>query len=283
MKRRHKIKKIMYKLVDKLPSKIKPVMPQRINYFEGLNCTIARKEFHIEFEGNGLKLLFTEEDERSVSIMIKNILYEREYEFFNNSQDFYMIDIGMNYAITSLCMAQKNNCKAIYAFEPFASTYQVAQRNIEANPELKSKFSIHNFGFGATEEELTLKYNPSLAACMSTVRPAYTEECYGNIQSAVIKVKKASDILPPLIKNHKEQLFLKIDCEGAEYDILPDLSASGILNHTSIAILEWHFEKPDKLIKIFQDNGFICFVDSQNLDMTQGMIKAVNVERYKNG
>jgi hypothetical protein len=40
--------------------------------------------------------------------------------------------------------------------------------------------------------------------------------------------------------------------------------------------MEWHFEKPDKWVKMLNENGFITFCTSEIVNY-QGMIRAVNL------
>lgn len=39
---------------------------------------------------------------------------------------------------------------------------------------------------------------------------------------------------------HNERLILKLDCEGAEYDLLPNLIVRGITDLLDLVIVEWH-------------------------------------------
>ena len=80
----------------------------------------------------------------------------------------------------------------------------------------------------------------------------------------------------PLGRNGKEKVFCKIDCEGAEKEIVPSLEMSGLLHRIHVLMMEWHFSPPKSLIDILTRNGFTVFFDHSVRDKL-GFIKAVRV------
>jgi hypothetical protein len=61
-------------------------------------------------------------------------------------------------------------------------------------------------------------------------------------------------------KHPSEELFLKLDCEGAEYEILQKLHESGLLPKIKVVIIEWHFKGYESLEKLLGANGFTSVV-----------------------
>ena len=49
--------------------------------------------------------------------------------------------------------------------------------------------------------------------------------------------------------------FLKIDCEGGEWEILPNMNSEFLKSIPKI-VLEYHIHPPDQLLLIFSENGF---------------------------
>ena len=65
--------------------------------------------------------------------------------------------------------------------------------------------------------------------------------------------------MAPLFEKCKEKIFLKIDCEGAEKQILPELENSGLIKRVDVIIMEWHFEEPSWIVDLLIRNGFVVF------------------------
>ncbi len=198
------------------------------------------------------------------------VLCKDDYDFLSGDK-FVMIDIGLNIGLTSLSMARKNNIVKIYGYEPFTPTFEQAEENLKRNPELARKIEIFNFGLGDKDEVLEINYNPSRPGAMSSVK--------NNFESSQvvekIDIKKASSALERIITEENDLLiFLKIDCEGAENDILRDLDSTKLLEKVDLIIMEWHFEWPGEIIEILERNHFIIF-NKEIIKSEIGFIRAV--------
>mgnify|MGYP001093261073 CR=1 FL=1 len=79
----------------------------------------------------------------------------------------------------------------------------------------------------------------------------------GDYDDAVqIQTSQASRILGGLMARHKEKCLMKIDCEGAEYGILKDLSDNGYMKRINVIIMEWHVGKYRQLEELLKNAGF---------------------------
>lgn len=214
---------------------------------------------NLHIEGSSFNTLITAND----------VLYKDEY-FLQSSDNYVMFDIGLNIGMTSLYKAEDKHIKKIYAFEPFKPTFELAVKNLKNNPQLSEKISIFNFGLGNGDKFLEINYNSERPGAMSSVRNVF-ENC-SDVEK--IEIKKASDVLKPLFDQHKEKIFMKIDCEGAEKEIIPDLNSSGLLKRADVVIMEWHFEDPSYLVSILRENGFVVFCNHVKFNEL-GMIRAV--------
>jgi FkbM family methyltransferase len=214
-----------------------------------------------------------------------------DYNFIN-SKEMIMIDVGMNVGVISLLKAKEKGIKKIYAFEPFKPTYDMAIKNINLNPELGKKIIAFNFGLGSEDKSLDMPYDKAAASCMTTTmdpKDTFVGKAGRlNLNSVEkIEIKKSSDILKQIIsENPDDKVFLKMDCEGAEYEILPELDHAGVLKDIDLIILEWHFDAPEVLVNMLCDNGFICFKHVEHLSKKEGysledlgIIKAVNCRK----
>ena len=200
----------------------------------------------------------------------KEILIDGEYSFDDKS-NYIMIDIGLNIGITSLHFASKHNIKKIYAYEPFRSTYLQAQNNLKLNKSISDKIVPNNFGLSNKDEQLEFYYNEKLPGAMSTSREVFNNK---NLTKEKVLLKEAAKVLKPIFDKHNEKVFIKMDCEGAEYLIIPNLNSSNLLKNVDVIILEWHKGNPKDLIRILNDNNFICFPEG-SFDSELGKIRAI--------
>lgn len=86
---------------------------------------------------------------------------------------------------------------------------------------------LHKYGLGAEEKEISVKYLPYRDGISSgNIRflDVYAPEEESNWEIRKCKVKKASDVLSKIINDNKiDNIILKVDVEGAEYEIFEDL------------------------------------------------------------
>ena len=198
------------------------------------------------------------------------VFCDHSYAFAANG-DFVVFDIGMNIGTAALYYAGCEQVKAIYGFEPFVPTYKQARVNFEINKELSKKITPYNFGLGAKNKTLSIHYNPALPGAMSTV----VDYFHNAPDVETVAIRNAAEVLAPLFSAHDEKILLKIDCEGAETEILSVLSKSNLLKKVHAIALEWHFHSPTDLTDLLVNNGFFLFVN-HNIPNKLGMIYAVN-------
>lgn len=198
------------------------------------------------------------------------VLCRKGYDFSVN-MPFIMVDIGFNLGITSLHFAQNENINAIYAFEPFKPTYELGLKNLELNPALSKKIKLFNFGLGNSDRILQFNYNPDLLGSMSTVSDRFGG---GAFKAEKAEVKNAYTVLNDIIEKHKENIFIKLDAEGAEFEILPLLDEKGLLKKVNVLIMEYHYNSPKILTNILERNNFFYFYEGSE---PVGVIKAVRL------
>lgn len=208
---------------------------------------------------------------------VNEVIIKQQYNF-EDDDSYVMIDIGMNVAISSLAKAQDLRFKKIYSFEPLKPTYAIARRNLDLNPDLSNKIQTFNFGLSDKNDELTVKY--SLDEIMSISSEGTFDSCIQtNVTTEQIQIKKASEIVAPIIRQHpQDRIFLKIDCEGAEFKIIKDLDDCGLLKDIDVAIIEWHNHDPRVILDALRRNGFFCFQERQKVRWNVGLIRAVRLK-----
>jgi hypothetical protein len=128
-----------------------------------------------------------------------------------------IVDIGANIGVFSL-YAASSRAKKVYSFEPNSESYN----------RLKVKFPRES-----------------------------------NVYNAIIEGDDVSDFemvettdLQTIVRNKDQMMFLKIDCEGSEYDILLNCNKDAFA-HVSFIRMEYHRGKIDEVTSFLEQFGFV--------------------------
>ena len=177
-------------------------------------------------------------------------------------KEFVLLDIGMNVGFASLYFSSQDKCKKVIAFEHFKPTYEQALCNFNLNEDFKSKIYAFNYGLGHEDIKLEIKYYPQLKGGMSTT---FVNNREGMIcSSEPIEIKKADIVFDGLkLKEFRKEgykIIAKIDCEGAEYNIIQALFDSHSLQNIDVLMMEWHRSRPEKLTRLLAKSDFDYFL-----------------------
>lgn len=219
----------------------------------------------------GVTLQLTTAEE---SFIASEVFLAGSYRFQANGP-FVVVDVGMNVGIAALSFAARKDVSRVYAFEPFAETFEQARRNLGLNPQLEPKITVHQFGLGDADQKLTVDYNYTNKGQVGIHGTSMIATPLEATTKAEIVLKEASSVLRPICLSHaNESLVLKVDCEGAEYQILRNLRDSGVLNLFRIVCIEWHEKGVESLNDYLSSCGFSTF-SSESPGKRVGMIYAV--------
>ncbi len=182
---------------------------------------IPRVKF-IDFEDNGDLL----------SIFIKN-----EYRDFY-VKDKTVIDIGANIGDSSIYFITKN-AKKVIAIEPFEKNYLSLKENIGINNLTEKIIPIQAFCSG-NETFVEISKNEKGGGSTNYVRKS---------EKDVVKISTIS--ISNILEKYKmkENIVLKIDCEGCEYDLISN-TPNEILNQIDEIFIEYHMGYLDIVKKL---------------------------------
>jgi len=218
---------------------------------------------------NGLEIYVESSEE---FFIIKEVFIEKDYNLLSN-ENFVVFDIGMNIGISSLFFGLNKKVNQIYSFEPVVPTYNQAFYNLELNPTISSKIQAFNFGLGGSTRVEKVLYNSQAKGNCGIRLESSLVINKNNAQEIDITIKNVAEVLPALFAKHSEEKkVFKVDCEGAEYEIIQKLQDANLLAEIDVLLIEWHDKGATILEELLVANNFK--VISRHLTSITGMIYA---------
>ncbi len=166
---------------------------------------------------------------------------------FEIKRNDIVVDIGAHAGIFTLLASYFAKQGQVYAFEPFKENYNLVLENINLN---KAK-NVKAFNQAVSDKKGKLKFY------VSTSKNKGQNSMYklGESQKEV-SVEKIS--FKDFLKKIPKIDFLKIDCEGAEYEILFSLSKKELQKIKKISMEFHNYGKRtgDDLARFLHQNGF---------------------------
>ena len=153
---------------------------------------------------------------------IKEIVTNDDYVLhkFTNNEKKHFIDIGANCGIATIILAKQNPLSTVYSFEPDKLLFDILNNNITIN----NLTNVKTFNFAVSKDgvdSLELCLHPDYSGGNSTYSDVNNFKSHfntNNISSYTVKCISLDKIVDDNFIDEIE--LLKIDCEGAEYDIL---------------------------------------------------------------
>jgi FkbM family methyltransferase len=206
-------------------------------------------------------------------IVVEN-LYHQNYGLSLRKKSV-VIDVGANAGVSALFLAKNPMIDRVICFEPLAPIFRMLQENLDLNRNLSERIEIFNFGLGRSDETFTINYSRDHA--MSASVAGIYDRYYDSVDSKErIHISDAAAVVGDICRRFPDrQLILKMDCEGAEFQILPRLAECGLLAGVEALVVEFHDQKPDVLVDLLHDAGFQSFVEWARRDINIGMIRSI--------
>ncbi len=213
------------------------------------------------------KILKHQEDQKVKNIANSKFkfFYKRPYEFLHTYEDIFskeiyrfkasgerpvIIDCGANIGVSVLYFKSLYPDSTIIAFEPDANNFDLLKSNVLING--LQNVDLRKAAVWITEGEISFESSGSEASHISaTAQPS----------AQAIPSVRLADILSGFQKID----FLKIDIEGAEWEVLNDAKAE--LGKVMHLFLEYHGKATETsklidLLQIVQNAGFAAYVQN---------------------
>jgi FkbM family methyltransferase len=162
--------------------------------------------------------------------IIQHVFEKNAYKLPNNMEGKIVIDIGAHIGSFSLLAATRG--AKVFSFEPEKNNFTILEKNIENN-NLKDQIIAENVAVGIPGEKKL--YIDTKNTGQNTLR----EDLNSSISPAIemVRVISLRDIFTKY--NIERCDFIKIDCEGGEIDILPDVY--NLYDKIQTIAIELHF------------------------------------------
>ena len=194
-------------IIFKLKKEIKNWEIPILHYFG-----LRKKEDIIEFK-NGIKCIIRN---KSDSIAFLEVFFLNTNDWINEfkiKEKDIVVDIGAHVGYFSIYSAINAKNGKIFAFEPYSKSFEVLKQNLEIN-KIKNVIP-QNLGVSKKSGTCILYFKKNFAIGNSIYKKIDSDS----------KVEIETISLQEIIKNNDLQRIniLKLDCEGAEYQILLNL------------------------------------------------------------
>lgn len=187
------------------------------------------------------------------SAQFANAVFQDEYQInvLRSHNVRTIVDIGAHVgSFTVLCHEYWPDAK-IVAVEPHPDSFELLQRNTAHIP--KSQMLLINAAVSKTSGKCLL------ASPVSNSRVAeYVPDLWESLQP---RYRDFGIEVPSITVKHlwanivewgiSEVDLMKLDCEGAEYLVIPELTALGLMSRVGWLRGEWHSRKDNALLEAF--------------------------------
>lgn len=194
-----------------------------------------------------------------VSRMVKSVSAEINTDEYSDLKNLdlksgdVIIDIGGNIGIVSIYLAKKYPGVKIYAFEPVLENYKNFLKNIKLNNISSDIITLEHKAVTKDGRCINMNINP-----VNTGGSSISDI----IGQGYIRQKENSNVTSITLSNIIEKYnienikLLKIDCEGAEYEILQNIEPK-ILN--KIELIRGEFHENKKLTNQFDADNLLNY------------------------
>ena len=199
------------------------------------------------------------------ALTIKEIYLDKDYKINTKAKDI-IIDIGANIGTYSILQARNNPKATVFSFEPAPKTFQLLKENIRLN----KVSNIKTFKLGVAKSEGTRVFYSHKASGLSSLSQK---------RQGMTKNRIKTTTLVNIFKSNKLKYcdVLKMDCEGAEYEVLFN-TQTRLFSKINSLVIEYHDSLTDYTHKELKDflkqKGYQVKLIPHNLETDIGILFA---------
>jgi FkbM family methyltransferase len=240
---------------------------------------ISKIKRHSLFSTNILGIELIGGDSASFIGQFNEIIKKEIYSFNTQADIPYIVDCGANIGMSLIYFKRKFPGAEIVAFEPDPNVFSLLSENI-------NKFDFDNitlFNKGVWNEDGKVIFSGKGDDAGRII-----ETNFANQDAFDIEVVRLRPFL------HKKVHLLKIDIEGAEFEVIQDIS--DLLNNVEKIFIEYHSKINEeqnlhKILEILHNNGFRYFIEQTtlynlnpfiNITVSDKLDNLLNIYGYRN-
>ena len=203
----------------------------------------------------------------SLDFQFANYAYEWSVKtfFLNHYRDYdVFLDIGSNIG-TYAILAAKKGLRAI-AFEPIKSNYDALRINLILN-KLEDKVTVFNVALGAYSHKAQFAFDLINTGASHLLGIEIEDEHPASMEIGESQIVPLDDFMPQLNLTKNDRIFIKIDVEGMEAQVLKGAKRFLQTYPNVLIVMESVHSGKEKLAQILNevDNFEILEVDDLNM------------------
>jgi FkbM family methyltransferase len=223
-----------------------------------LRLRLGRRELSVLSFRNGISIVVRRRsrDWDVVRDLFLQSGYERSFQYLRTiSNDATVLDLGANIGCFSILAAAQNDRLQIRAYEPGPPNIRMFELNCLANPALARRVHLHAEAVGGTDRVAEWHFDEDNPGGSSL---------YGQGSGATVHVRSLAEIVSGLSGS---LAFVKIDIEGAEYELVRATPAA-VWEQIPALSIEVHRDPEQRqsksdLLQRFRELGFTAEVDGR--------------------
>lgn len=163
----------------------------------------------------------------STHYVFREIFIRGEYHFRECAPDAVFLDCGANIGIATVYFTWLYPHCTVHAFEPDPYAFALLEKNVAQNNI--SNVTIHNTAVGAEDGMVTFFADAEQSGSLRMG--------VGKTRAHGVKTLVPMKTLSPYIT---KDVYIKIDTEGSEMDIVQELTKTGMISNIKEMVIEYH-------------------------------------------
>lgn len=191
------------------------------------------------------------------------IFLRREYDFKCDKESPFVIDCGSNIGMSVIWFKWRYPEARIIAFEPDEQAFAHLSNNVRINN--LSSVELHQKAVGCRDEQRVfhIDIDDPASLGMSLSKRLY-ENSSRKVGETTVECVRLSSFLDGPVD------ILKLDVEGAEYEVLSELHEKGKLSDIREVFIEYHYNESNpenslvEILQMLKANGYRYIIDSNH-------------------